>query len=146
MASPLFQKESISVNPFVSIRDWTMFFGVLAIFGGAFLGFQIWTSTPSGLIQSMTLGAFVGMIPSLVLVLPVRGVVPGREKGRFLAEITKRRFIPAHEEAALTIYTFCAPWWAKWESNRVVLQDLEDGDIQTTIPLYLFRRLAAASK
>lgn len=145
MASPLFQKESIGVNPFVSIRDWTMFFGILAVFGAVFLGFRIWTSASSGLIQSMILGALVGMTPSLVLVLPVQGVVPGRERGRFLAEITKRRFIPAHEEAALAIYTFRAPWWAKWESNRVVLQDLEDGDIQATIPLYLFRRIGATA-
>jgi hypothetical protein len=145
MKHTFFQKESVGLNPFASQRDWAIFAALIFVLAALFIGFWRWTSASKGLVQAMSIGALVGMLPSLVLTLPVRGMVPRSQKERFLVEIARFRFVVAHEEAVVAIYVFPAPWWAKWDSKRVVIQELEDGDYLATIPLYVFRKLNAAA-
>lgn len=52
-------------------------------------------------------------------------------------------FQVTHAANGQKTYPYKSPRWMRWDSNRVVMRELEGGDLYATIPLYVYTRLQA---
>jgi hypothetical protein len=141
MKPMVFEKESTGWRALASARDCTtvlaiaigfMVVGLVLIFR---LGFE------RGPIIASMIGAVIGMLPSVLICLPVRGRVSSLSKGQFVEAITELRFHFDSEQDGTVIYTYGSSRWMRWDSNRVALRKSRDGEWDVTVPIYVFRAL-----
>ena len=137
----VFEKESTGWQALASARDWVTFLAIAAgfIVVGLFLIFRVGLDRRA-IIGSM-IGAGIGMLPSVLMCLPVRGRVSSLSKSQFVEAITELRFRFDTEQNGTTMYTYCSSPWMRWDSNRVTLRKSRDGDWDATVPIYVFRAL-----
>jgi hypothetical protein len=134
-----FIKQSIGVNPLLSVRDWLVLFGVLGALAAIWLLLASDSSAP--IWRGALCGGIGGSFPSLLACLPVRGAVAADRSTAFYGRVEQAGFVAAGETAQGRIYTLNRPRWMRWDSNRVVIRAAADGALQVTAPFYFYWRL-----
>jgi hypothetical protein len=141
MQAMAFEKESTGWQALATARDWGTALAIAAGFVGVGLFLIFRVGLERGAIISSLVGAMIGMLSSILLCLPVRGRVSALSKSQFVDAITELRFRFDTEQDGTAIYTYSSPRWMRWDSNRVTLSKLQDGDWDATVPIYVFRAL-----
>ncbi len=129
----LFRTTQIGRNPFASRRD-------VAVVGAIAAGFTLFACTlfpDSPMLVSALAGGLLGCLPSVLMVLPVHGVVSHEGRAGFAHGIAELGFIDKGIGPNGHLFEHRAPSWARWDSNRVVMRERADGDIDATVPLYV---------
>ena len=141
MKTMAFEKKSTGWQALASSRDWALVLAIVAGFMGTGLFLIVRVGLERGAIISSLVGAVIGMLPSILLCLPVRGRVSSLSKSQSVAAITDLRFRFDAERDGTAIYTDNSPRWMRWDSNRVTLRKSQDGEWEATVPIHVFRIL-----
>jgi len=141
MQKRFFQKQSIGFAALASARDWAivigMILGILALREAALLR----SLMDKDLLRSVFIGACAGMLPSILICLPVHGTVDSLSRDALQAFLKSRKFIRRFERDGTQFYIYDAPAWMRWDSNRVTLKPLANGQLQVSMPYYCYRVL-----
>jgi hypothetical protein len=136
-----FQKRSIGLAAFASTRDWLIFSAIL-------LGFLVfieaalwWSHMDRVAVRFMAIGGFIGMLPAVVMSLPVYGVVDELSRDALESFLRSMKFVRYVERDETTFCTQDTPRWTRWDSNRVTIRPLSEGKLSVTMPLYCYRIL-----
>jgi hypothetical protein len=142
MKKSFFQKRSIGLAALASARDWIIFLivilGVLGLREAAvmFLPMDKDLADPT-----LLLGAFAGMLPSILMCLPVQGVVDQLSRDALHSFLQSKKFTLYSEREGTQYYSYNAPAWMRWDSNRVTIKPLTNGQLSVSMPLYSYRAL-----
>lgn len=141
MKKSFFQKQSIGFAPLASVRDCVM----VAILVAGMLGLReailLWSPVDTLLLRSMLIGACAGMLPSILMCLPVHGVVDDLSRDAFHSFLKAMKFVRHVELNGTHFYTYDTPAWMRWDSNRVTIKSLPNGQLSVSMPFYCYRVL-----
>lgn len=142
--SVLFRKSALGCNPCATQRDVIVMGGIAAAFFAVALTLFACDLMPAEVLC----GGAAGMLPSILMVLPVTGIVPRAGRATFIAALDEMGFLDKGQQAGEQLYEYKGPRWARWDSNRVLLRERADGDADVVIPLYVswqLKRFARAA-
>jgi hypothetical protein len=142
MKTSFFQKRSIGLAALASARDWT----IVSILILAVLGLREAILLLAPMDKDITspivlFGVFSGMLPSILMCLPVHGIVDGLSRDALHAFLKSNKFNQRSERNGTQYYTQNTPTWMRWDSNRVAIKPQTDGRLSVTMPLYFYRVL-----
>lgn len=142
MESGIFQKRRVGLAALASPRDWIIvsivILGILGLREAVFL----FAPMDDGATHLFVLfGAVAGMLPSILMCLPVHGVVDELSRDALHAFLTSKKFIRTSECNGTRFYTHNTPSWMRWDSNRVVIKPLRNGQLSVSMPFYCYRML-----
>lgn len=141
MKRSFFQKQSIGLSALASVRDCAL---ALALVAGSLVliyGLMRWVLMDTQDIQVVSIGALIGMLPSVLMCLPVYGVVDGTSHDALHSYLKAVKFTRNVEQNNIQFYTQDTPAWARWDSNRIAVKSLPDGRLSIVMPLYCYYRL-----
>lgn len=136
-----FQKQSIGLAALASTRDWAIFLGVVLGFLGLAEAALAWSYLDKGDLQIILIGAFLGMLPSVLMCLPVYGTVDELSRDALESFLRSSKFVRYSERNETLFCTQNTPTWMRWDSNRVTIRPLSNGQLSVTMPLYCYRIL-----
>lgn len=141
MKTSFFQKQSFGYAALASKRDWAivsaLVVGILALSQAAFFLSLI----DRHLMRSMLIGGFIGMLPSILMCLPVYGVVDGLSNDALRSFLKSMKFTRSFERNGVQFYTQDTSAWMRWDSNRVAVELLPNGKFSVAMPWYCYRVL-----
>ena len=141
MKTNFFRKRSIGFAALASVRDWAIVLvivvGVLGL-GDAALR---WSLMDTHTLRIVLIGTFSGMLPSVLMCVPVHGVVDGLSRDALHSFLQSMKFTRSFERNNVRFFTQNTPAWVRWDSNRVAVQSLPDGQLSVAMPFYCYRIL-----
>ena len=145
MKMSFFQKQSIGLTALASMRDWA----ILAIVFVGVLGLReavlLWSHVDKHDLQFAFVGGCVGMLPSILMCLPVHGVVDDLSRDAFHSFLKSMKFTRRFERNGIQFYTHDTPRLMRWDSNRITVKSLADGNLSVSMPLYCYQALKRRS-
>ena len=136
-----FQQNSFGLAALASARDWAIFsavvFCVLCLAQAALL----WSHMDRDAVRCTLLGAFVGMLPSVLGCIPVHGVVDEMSRDALDSFLRSMKFVRCSELNGTRFCTQNTSAWMRWDSNRVAVKALANGQLSVTMPLYCYHIL-----
>lgn len=145
MKKSFFQKHSIGLTALASPRDWAIFLGVVLGFLGLAEAALVWSHMDKDDLQIILIGTFLGMLPSVLMCLPVYGVVDELSRDALESFLRSIKFVRSSERNGTRLCTQDTPAWMRWDSNRVTIRPLSNGQLSVTMPLYCYRILKRRS-
>lgn len=145
MKKSFFQKRSIGLAPLASTRDWAIFSTVVIGVLGLTEAALVWSHVDKNALRFMLIGGFVGMLPSVLMCLPVYGVVDELSRDALESFLRSMKFVSCSERNGTQLRTQNTPTWMRWDSNRVAIRPLSHGQLSVTMPLYCYRILKRRS-
>ncbi|WP_198117202.1 hypothetical protein [Massilia rhizosphaerae] len=142
MKKSFFQKRSIGLAALASARDWIIL--LIVILGVLGLRDAVILLSPMDkdlADPTLLIGAFVGMLPSILICLPVHGVVDQLSRDALHSFLKSKKFTRYSEHEGTQHYTYNAPAWMRWDSNRVTIKPLTNGQLSVSMPFYSYRAL-----
>ncbi|WP_449406284.1 hypothetical protein [Massilia phosphatilytica] len=138
MKKRFFQKQSIGFAPLASVRDWA----IIAVIVAGILCLRelvlLFSLMDREDLQITLIGACFGMLPSVLMCVPVHGVVDGLSRDALRSFLESMKFIRLVEQDGTRLYTQNTPSWMRWDSNRVAVRPLPDGQLGVTMPIYCY--------
>ena len=141
MKKSFFQKQSIGFAALASMRDWVIFLGVVLGFLGLAEAALVWSHLDKDDLQIILIGTFLGMLPSVLMCLPVYGIVDELSRDALESFLRSIKFVRYSERNETRFCTQNTPTWMRWDSNRVTIRRLSNGQLSVTMPLYCYRIL-----
>jgi hypothetical protein len=145
MKKSFFQKRSIGLAALASARDWAIILAVVLGVFGLTEAALVWSFMDKDNLQFMLIGGFVGMLPSVLMCLPVYGVVDELSRDALESFLRSMKFVRYFERNETQFYTQNTPAWMRWDSNRVAIRPLLNGQLSVTMPFYCYRILKRRS-
>lgn len=136
-----FQKQSIGLAALASTRDWTIFLGVVLGFLALAEAALAWSYLDNDDLQIILIGTFLGMLPSVLMCLPVYGTVDELSRDALESFLRSNKFVRYSERNETLLCTQNTPTWMRWDSNRVTIRPLSNGQLSVAMPLYCYRIL-----
>lgn len=140
-----FQKRSIGLTALASKRDWAIFSCVVLGFLGLAYTALVWSFMGKEDLRFMLIGAFVGMLPSVLMCLPVHGIVDDLSRDGLDSFLRSMKFVRYSERNETRFCTQNTPRWTRWDSNRVTVKQLSNGQLSVTMPIYCYQILKRRS-
>lgn len=140
-----FQKQSIGLAALASPRDWAIFLGVVLGFLGLAEAALAWSHMDKDELQIILIGTFLGMLPSVLMCLPVYGIVDELSRDALESFLRSNKFVRSSERNGTRFCTQDTPTWMRWDSNRVTIRRLSNGQLSVTMPFYCYRILKQRS-
>jgi hypothetical protein len=141
MKKCFFQKRSIGFAALASARDWA----IVAVIIAGILALRelvlLFSLMDRQELRMTLIGTFTGMLPSVLICLPVHGVVDELSRDALQSFLGSMKFIRHFERNGTRIYIQNTPAWMRWDSNRVAIKPLPDGQLGVTMPFYCYRML-----
>jgi hypothetical protein len=138
MKKRFFQKQSIGFAPLASARDWA----IVAVIVAGVLSLReivlLFSLMDREDLRITLTGACIGMLPSVLMCLPVHGVVDELSRDALRSFLGSMKFIRLVERNGTRFYTQNTPSWMRWDSNRVAVRPLPDGQLGVTMPFYCY--------
>ena len=141
MKTNFFQKQSIGFAALASARDWAIVLVLVVGFLGLSEVVLRWSLMDTHTMRIVLIGEFFGMLPSVLMCLPVRGVVDGLSRDALHSFLKSVKFTRTFERNNIQFYTQNTPAWARWDSNRVAVKSLPNGQLSVAMPFYCYRIL-----
>lgn len=136
-----FQKQSIGLAALASTRDWAIVSGVVLGVLGLAEAALVWSHIDKDVLQITLIGAFAGMLPSVLMCLPVYGIVDELSRDALESFLRSIKFVRYSERNETRFCTQNTPTWMRWDSNRVTIRPLSNGQLSVTMPLYCYQIL-----
>lgn len=124
-----------------STRDWAIMLVLVVCILGMAEAVALWSFMDKDLLQSMLIGACIGMLPSVLMCVPVYGVVDDLSRDALHSFLKSVKFTRHVEKNGTQFYTQDTPAWMRWDSNRVTIDPLPGGQLSVAMPLYCYRIL-----
>ena len=140
-----FQKQSFGYAALASKRDWIIILAIVAGFLALSKAALLLSLVDWPLMRLMLIGGFFGMLPSVLMCLPVHGVVDELSGDALRSFLKSMKFTRSFEQNGMRLYTQDTPTWMRWDSNCVAVKSLPNGQLGVTMPLYCYRILKRAS-
>ena len=141
MKKNFFQKRSIGFAALASMRDWVIVLVIVAGFFGASELAVRWSLMDAHTMRIVLIGSFFGMLPSVLMCIPVHGVVDGLSRDALHSFLKSMKFTRSFERNNVRFFIQNTPAWARWDSNCVAVTSLPDGQLSVAMPLYCYRML-----
>jgi hypothetical protein len=141
MKKIFFQKRSIGFAALASLRDWVIVLVIAAGFFGLCEAALRWSLMDTHTMHIVLIGIFFGMLPSVLMCVPVHGVVDGLSRDALHSFLQSMKFTRSFERNNVRFFTQDTPAWARWDSNCVAVKSLPDGQLSVAMPLYCYRIL-----
>lgn len=142
MKKSFFQKRSIGFAALASVRDWIilsiLILGVLGLREAVILLSPMHKDLAD---PTLLIGAYAGMLPSILFCLPVHGVVDQLSRDALHSFLKSKKFTRCSERNGTQYYTQNTPTWMRWDSNRVAIKPLTNGQLSVSMPFYCYRLL-----
>jgi hypothetical protein len=145
MKKSFFQKQSIGLAPLASPRDWAIFSAVVLGVLGLTEAALVWSHKEQDALRFMLIGGFVGMLPSVLMCLPVYGVVDELSRDALEPFLRSMKFVRRSERNGTQFCTQNTSAWMRWDANRVAIKPLSNGQLSVTRPFYCYRILKQRS-
>lgn len=141
MKKNFFQKRSVGFAALASVRDWAIALVLVAVVLGLSEVALRWSLMDTQTMRVVLIGVFFGMLPSVLMCLPVHGVVDGLSRDALHSFLKSMKFTRSFERNDIRFFTQNTPAWARWDSNRVAVKSLPDGQLSVAMPFYCYRIL-----
>lgn len=141
MKMSFFKKQSIGIAALASWRDWAIVFVIVVGVLGLREAVLLWSLMDRDVLRSVLIGACVGMLPSILMCLPVHGVVDELSHDALQSFLKSAKFTRHVEQNGTRFYTQNTPSWLRWDSNRVAVKPLASGQLSVSMPYYCYRLL-----
>jgi hypothetical protein len=136
-----FHKQSIGFAALASVRDWAILSIIIVGVLGLRAALLLWSHMDRHDLQFAFIGGGVGMLPSILMCLPVHGVVDDLSRDAFHSFLNSMKFTRRFERNGTQFYTQNTPRLMRWDSNRVVVKSLPNGQLSVSMPFYCYRFL-----
>lgn len=141
MNQSFFKKRSIGFAALASWRDWAIVFVIVVGVLGLQEAVLLWSLMDKDVLRSVLIGACFGMLPSVLMCLPVHGVVDELSHDALQSFLRSAKFTRHVEQHGTRFYTQNTPSWMRWDSDRVAVKPLPNGKLGVSMPFYCYRLL-----
>lgn len=141
MKTSFFEKRSIGIAALASTRDWAIVSVLIVCVLGLSEAALLWSLMDKHDLRFTLIGVFAGMLPSVLTCLPVQGVVDELSRDALQSFLRSIKFVRYTEQNGTQFYTQNTPTWTRWDSNRVTIMPLPDGQLSVIMPLYCYEML-----
>lgn len=136
-----FQQRSFGLAALASARDWAIFSAIVLCVLCLALTALVWLHMDRDALRFTLIGAFVGMLPSVLGCIPVRGVVDVMSRDALDSFLRSMKFVRYSERNGTRFCTQNTSAWMRWDSNRVAIKELSNGQLSVTMPFYCYQIL-----
>ncbi|QJE03645.1 hypothetical protein HH212_26395 (plasmid) [Massilia forsythiae] len=136
-----FYKQFVGFAALASKRDWAIVSSMVVGILGLSKALLTWAHVDSNTVRSMTLCGLAGMLPSILICLPVYGVVDDLSRDALHSFLKSLKFTRYFDRNGIRFYTQNTSAWMRWDSNRVAVSLLPNGQLRVVMPFYCYRVL-----
>ena len=112
-----------SLNPFSGMRDYLLFAIIIVTTTFCVGAFTFYQRKDPHVARAAEIGAFCGMIVTTATNIRIKGRIEANKLQVFKSTLTRLGYFYVNNGVDQEVYRPNLPWWSRWDSNAVILQN-----------------------